>query len=407
MTSSHATASHEQRPTARVGEVFAAFLKLGLTSFGGPTAHLGFFREEFVSKRKWLSESAYADVVALCQFLPGPASSQVGMALGLQRAGSLGLLAAWFAFTLPSAILLVVFALAANSLDSLLGDGWIIGLKAATVAVVAHAVLGMARTLAPDAPRATLAVAAMAIVLLFPSPIVQVAVILAAGMIGLLWLRNSAEAPEPTDFIFARHSRRSALICLAIFVLLLVGLPVAAAIFDNGVLRLIEIFYSSGALVFGGGHVVLPMLETQTVGAGLVEHDAFLAGYAAAQAVPGPLFTFAAYLGMVFQSGPSGLLGAGIALVAIFVPSALLVAAALPFGQRLRQWASARRALLGVNAAVVGLLAAALYSPVFVQGASSIPTLVLATLGFVGLHSWNIPPWMLVVASALIGWVLF
>ncbi|MGP5015493.1 chromate efflux transporter, partial [Glutamicibacter ardleyensis] len=310
MTSSHATASHEQRPTARVGEVFAAFLKLGLTSFGGPTAHLGFFREEFVSKRKWLSESAYADVVALCQFLPGPASSQVGMALGLQRAGSLGLLAAWFAFTLPSAILLVVFALAANSLDSLLGDGWIIGLKAATVAVVAHAVLGMARTLAPDAPRATLAVAAMAIVLLFPSPIVQVAVILAAGMIGLLWLRNSAEAPEPTDFIFARHSRRSALICLAIFVLLLVGLPVAAAIFDNGVLRLIEIFYSSGALVFGGGHVVLPMLETQTVGAGLVEHDAFLAGYAAAQAVPGPLFTFAAYLGMVFQSGPSGLLGA-------------------------------------------------------------------------------------------------
>ncbi|MGO2481014.1 chromate efflux transporter [Glutamicibacter ardleyensis] len=407
MTSSHATASHEQRPTARVGEVFAAFLKLGLTSFGGPTAHLGFFREEFVSKRKWLSESAYADVVALCQFLPGPASSQVGMALGLQRAGSLGLLAAWFAFTLPSAILLVVFALAANSLDSLLGDGWIIGLKAATVAVVAHAVLGMARTLAPDAPRATLAVAAMAIVLLFPSPIVQVAVILAAGMIGLLWLRNSAEAPEPTDFIFARHSRRSALICLAIFVLLLVGLPVAAAIFDNGVLRLIEIFYSSGALVFGGGHVVLPMLETQTVGAGLVEHDAFLAGYAAAQAVPGPLFTFAAYLGMVFQSGPSGLLGAGIALVAIFVPSALLVAAALPFWQRLRHWASARRALLGVNAAVVGLLAAALYSPVFVQGASSIPTLVLATLGFVGLHSWNIPPWMLVVASALIGWVLF
>lgn len=407
MTSSHATASHEQRPTARVGEVFAAFLKLGLTSFGGPTAHLGFFREEFVSKRKWLSESAYADVVALCQFLPGPASSQVGMALGLQRAGSLGLLAAWFAFTLPSAILLVVFALAANSLDSLLGDGWIIGLKAATVAVVAHAVLGMARTLAPDAPRATLAVAAMAIVLLFPSPIVQVAVILAAGMIGLLWLRNSAEAPEPTDFIFARHSRRSALICLAIFVLLLVGLPVAAAIFDNGVLRLTEIFYSSGALVFGGGHVVLPMLETQTVGAGLVEHDAFLAGYAAAQAVPGPLFTFAAYLGMVFQSGPSGLLGAGIALVAIFVPSALLVAAALPFWQRLRHWASARRALLGVNAAVVGLLAAALYSPVFVQGASSIPTLVLATLGFVGLHSWNIPPWMLVVASALIGWVLF
>ncbi|WP_404287537.1 chromate efflux transporter [Glutamicibacter arilaitensis] len=407
MTSSPSAAPADQRPAGSVGEVFAAFLKLGLTSFGGPTAHLGFFREEFVVKRKWLSESAYADVVALCQFLPGPASSQVGMALGLQRSGALGLLAAWAAFTLPSAILLVLFALAADSLDSLIGDGWIIGLKAATVAVVAHAVLGMAKTLAPDAPRATLAVAAMALVLLFPSPVIQVAVILGAGLIGLLWLRNSAEGPERTDFSFARHSRRSALACLAIFAILLIGLPVAAAVFDHGALRLIEIFYSTGALVFGGGHVVLPMLETQTVGAGLIEHDAFLAGYAAAQAVPGPLFTFAAYLGVVFQPGPSGVLGAAIALVAIFVPSALLVAAALPFWQRLRHSSTARRALLGVNAAVVGLLAAALYSPVFLQGASTVPTLVLAALGFVALHSWKTPPWILVISSAVIGWVLF
>ncbi|MGP9652068.1 chromate efflux transporter [Glutamicibacter sp. AOP38-B1-38] len=406
MTSSPSAAPAGPPPAAPVREVFAAFLKLGLTSFGGPTAHLGFFREEFVVKRKWLSESAYADLVALCQFLPGPASSQVGMALGLQRSGTWGLLAAWAAFTLPSAILLVLFALAANSLDSLIGDGWITGLKAATVAVVAHAVLGMAKTLAPDAPRATLAVAAMGVVLLFPSPFIQVAVILAAGLLGLLWMRNGAEDSQHSDFSFARHSRRSAVICLAVFALLLIGLPVAAAVFDHPALQLTEIFYSTGALVFGGGHVVLPMLETQTVGAGFVEHDAFLAGYAAAQAVPGPLFTFAAYLGMVFQSGPSGVLGAGIALLAIFLPSALLVAGALPFWQRLRSSRTARRALSGINAAVVGLLAAALYSPVFLQGASTVPTLVLAAAGFLALHSWRIPPWMLVISSAVIGWAL-
>ncbi|MGP5048510.1 chromate efflux transporter [Glutamicibacter ardleyensis] len=407
MTSSRASALRERPAGSSVPEVFIAFLKMGLTAFGGPTAHLGFFREEFVVKRKWLSESAYADLVALCQFLPGPASSQVGMALGLQRAGTLGLIAAWAAFTLPSAVLLMFFAIAANSLDSMIGNGWIIGLKAATVAVVAHAVLGMAKTLAPDAPRATLAVSAMALVLLFPSPVIQVAVILGAGLIGLLWLRGQAPQPEQTEFSLARHSPRSALIYLAIFLLLLFGLPVAAAIFDDGALSLFEIFYSTGSLVFGGGHVVLPMLEAQTVSTGLVDHDAFLAGYAAAQAVPGPLFTFAAYLGMVFQAGPSGFLGAAIALVAIFLPSALLIAAALPFWQRLRHSNVARRVLMGVNAAVVGLLAAALYSPVFVQGASTIPTLVLAALGFVALHSWKLAPWLLVVASALIGWMLF
>ena len=407
MTSSRASTLRERPPSSSVPEVFMAFLKMGLTAFGGPTAHLGFFREEFVVKRRWLSESAYADLVALCQFLPGPASSQVGMALGLQRAGTLGLIAAWAAFTLPSAALLMLFAIAANSLDSLIGDGWLIGLKAATVAVVAHAVLGMAKTLAPDAPRATLAVAAMALVLIFPSPLIQVAVILGAGLIGLLWLRGQTPPAEQTEFSFARHSKRGALIYLAIFLLLLFGLPVAAAIFDHGSLDLFETFYSTGALVFGGGHVVLPMLEVQTVSTGLVEHDAFLAGYAAAQAVPGPLFTFAAYLGMVFQAEPSGILGAAIALVAIFLPSALLIAAVLPFWQRLRHSNVARRALMGVNAAVVGLLAAALYSPVFVQGASTIPTLVLATAGFVALHSWKLAPWLLVVASALIGWMLF
>jgi len=236
---------------------------------------------------------------------------------------------------------------------------------------------------------------------------IQIAVILGAGLIGLLWLRGQAPQSEQTEFSFARHSQRTALIYLAIFLLLLFGLPVAAAIFDHGSLNLFEIFYSTGALVFGGGHVVLPMLEVQTVSTGLVEHDAFLAGYAAAQAVPGPLFTFAAYLGMVFQAGPSGILGAAIALVAIFLPSALLIAAALPFWQRLRHSNLARRALMGVNAAVVGLLAAALYSPVFVQGAATIPTLVLATAGFVALHSWKLAPWLLVVASALIGWMLF
>lgn len=407
MTSSRALASAELRPVASVFEVFMAFLKLGLTAFGGPTAHLGFFREEFVIKRKWLTEESYAELVALCQFLPGPASSQVGMALGLQRAGTLGLIAAWVAFTMPSAILLVLFAVLAQQLDALLGDGWIIGLKAATVAVVAHAVLGMSKTLAPDAPRASIAVATMALVLLFPSPLTQIGVVLAAGLIGLIWFRGHVPTPAQTDFRFARHSARSALIALAAFLTLLFGLPLANALVDHQALKMFEIFYSSGALVFGGGHVVLPLLEVQTVGAGLVDRDAFLAGYAAAQAVPGPLFSFAAYLGALFNSGLGLILGALLALVAIFLPSALLVSAALPFWQRLRHSVMTRRLLLGVNAAVVGLLAAALYSPVFVQGAPSIPTLVIAILGFVALHSWKIAPWILVLLSAVLGWALF
>jgi len=386
------------------GEVFLAFLKLGVTSFGGPVAHLGYFRTEFVERRRWLSDAAYAELVALCQFLPGPASSQVGMAIGLQRAGWLGLLAAWFAFTMPSAILLVAFAAGAGTLADVAGTGWIGGLKAAAVAVVAIAVMQMARSLAPDARRATIAVLALAAVLLLPSPFVQLAAIAAAALLGLAWLREP-ELGDDTAFSI-RVGRGAAIACLAGFVLLLVGLPILVALTQDPTLRLVDVFTRAGSLVFGGGHVVLPLLEAELVPTGLVGHDAFLAGYGAAQAVPGPLFTFAAYLGAVMQSGPSGPLGAAIALLAIFLPSALLVVGALPFWTRLRGSRLARRALLGVNAAVVGILAAALYHPVFTAGITSVRALVLAAGAFVALLAWRAPPWAVVIGAALVGWLV-
>ncbi|GAA4709923.1 chromate transporter [Promicromonospora umidemergens] len=399
--------------TAR--EVFVVFLRLGLTSFGGPVAHLGYFRDAFVVRRRWLGDRAYADLVALCQFLPGPASSQVGMAIGLRRAGIGGLLAAWAGFTLPSAVLLVVFAYGVTTFGGDAGAGWIGGLKAAAVAVVAHAVLGMARTLAPDARRATIVGAAAIATLLAPSvlglPVVlsQVGVIVLSGAAGLLWL--AAPPDDGDDEPFPVPVRRSvAVACLAVFGALLVALPLLAAAWDGGVTRLVDIFYRAGALVFGGGHVVLPLLQAELVPSGLVGHDQFLAGYGAAQAVPGPLFTFAAYLGAVTTSGPTGIAGAAIALLAIFVPSALLVVGGLPFWERLRSAPRARRALTGVNAGVVGLLAAALYDPVLTQGvlAASEPlvALALAIAAFVALAKWSAPPWAVVMAAGLLGWAV-
>ena len=413
-----------RRYPGTIGEVFWAFLRLGVTSFGGPVAHLGFFRETFVERRKWLSDGTYADLVALCQFLPGPASSQVGMAIGLQRAGMGGLLAAWFAFTMPSAIVLVAFAFGIASLGDDANMGWLYGLKAAAVAVVAQAVLGMAKNLTPDAKRATIAGAAMIIVLLVPNPFVQVAAIVLGAVIGLVWLGREAAAvtgsqspdagarsggDEMRQDFGARHdfgvriSRRVGALALTAFVLLLVALPILTAVTGDSNLRLVDVFYRAGALVFGGGHVVLPLLETETVATGLVGHDSFLAGYGAAQAVPGPLFTFAAFLGASATTGPTGLIGAGIALLAIFLPAALLVIAALPFWERLRRAPSVRRALLGVNAAVVGILAAALYDPVFTQGITSPATLALAVAVFVAQVQWKLPAWAAVIAAGLIG----
>jgi chromate transporter len=380
------------------GEVFRVFLGLGLTSFGGPVAHLGYFREAFVVRRGWLGERAYADLVALCQFLPGPASSQVGMAVGLMRAGWAGMLAAWCAFTLPSALAMAMVALGVAALGDAAGTGWLSGLKAAAVAVVAHAVLGMARSLAADGPRATIAVAAMAVVLLVPGALAQVGAILLGGLAGLAWLKAPAPgaAHEP---LASPVTRPVALGALALFFALLVILPLAAQ--AGGAPALVDAFYRAGALVFGGGHVVLPLLQAEMVGGlGLVDRETFLAGYGAAQAVPGPLFTFAAYLG---AAATGGLGGAAVALLAVFLPSALLVVGGLPFWEALRRAPQAQRALGGVNAAVVGLLAAALYDPVFTEGVPGAAAMAVAAACFVALTAWKAPAWAVVLAAAIAG----
>lgn len=397
----------QPRHPGTAAEVFRVFLRLGVTSFGGPVAHLGYFRDAFVLRRRWLSEKAYADLVALCQFLPGPASSKVGMAIGLQRAGFLGMLAAWCAFTLPSAILLTAFAFGVTALGDVGDTGWLQGLKAAAVAVVAQAVLGMARTLAPDAKRATIAVGAMIGVLLIPSSLGQVVMIAASAVAGLVWLVAPTETAtmEQTDAFTVRVPRGVAVACLTAFFALLAALPAAYAATHDAGIRLVDIFYRAGALVFGGGHVVLPLLQAGTVQTGLVSHTDFLAGYGAAQAVPGPLFTFAAFLGAVMQSGPTGVPGAAIALVAIFVPAALLVVGALPFWDALRAAPRVRRALLGVNAGVVGILAAALYDPVFTSGITSARALAVAVAAFLALQLWKAPPWAVVIAAGLVGFV--
>ena len=401
-----AASSIDARDTGSAAEVFRAFLTLGLTSFGGPVAHLGYFRQAFVVRRQWISDSAYADLVALCQFLPGPASSQVGMAIGLRRAGLLGMLAAWVAFTLPSAILLVAFAYGADALAAGAGTGWIAGLKAAAVGVVANAVLGMARTLAVGRERATIAALAMIVAMLIPGVIGQVLVIVAGGVIGLAWLRPERKANPNAETLGSPLGHGAALVSLSVFFVLLIALPALSAMTGNSALRLIDSFYRAGSLVFGGGHVVLPLLQAEMVGTGLVERESFLAGYGAAQAVPGPLFTFAAYLGAVATTPPNGLVGAAIALVAIFLPSALLILGGLPFWDLLRNLRLAQQALMGVNAAVVGLLAAALYDPVFTAGITSPQTMAIAAAAFVALAAWQAPPWIVVVASGLTGFLV-
>ena len=401
---------------ARTAEVAGSFLRLGLTSFGGPVAHLGYFRETFVGRRSWLDDREYADLVALCQMLPGPASSQVGMGLGLRRAGLPGLAAAWVTFTLPSAILLTLFALGLSAFGELGDAGWLLGLKAAAVAVVAGAVQSMAKSLTPDARRASIAGLAIVLMLVIPNSIVptalvQVAAIVLGGVLGLVWLKRphrgakNRETPAETR-VASRGARRLGISALIAFVALLVGLPALTAATGDATLRLIDIFYRAGALVFGGGHVVLPLLEAELVPTGLVDHDTFLAGYGAAQAVPGPLFTFAAFLGASMTTGPSGILGAGIALLAIFLPAGLLVIGILPFWERLRAWEPATAALTGVNAAVVGLLGAALYDPVFVEGITSPATLALAVAAFVAGTMWKIPAWATVISAGLLGWLL-
>ncbi len=380
-------------------EVFLAFLKLGLTSFGGPIAHLGYFRAEFVERRRWLSERAYVDLVALAQFLPGPASSQTGFAIGLMRGGRLGGLAAWAGFTLPSAILMLLFAYGAGSLaDSRWGVGLLHGLKLVAVAIVAQAVMGMGRSLCPDRARASIATAALVLLLLAPGSLAQVGAIALGGVVGLALCRGGGDAIA--DDLLMPVSRRLGIACLAAFFALL---ALSFVPISGGLIALFAAFYRSGALVFGGGHVVLPLLRDAVVAPGWVSDSAFLAGYGAAQALPGPLFAFAAYLGAVAGSPPAGLVGALVALVAIFLPGVLLMMGALPFWHELRALPKAQAAMRGVNAAVVGLLGAALYNPVWTGAVREPADFAVAATGFVLLVVWRTPPLVVVLMSAAAG----
>ena len=383
-------------------QVFWVFLRLGLTSFGGPVAHLGYFRDEFVQRRQWLTERSYADLVALCQFLPGPASSQVGMALGLMRAGMPGALAAWAGFTLPSALVLALFGLGLAGGHAMLPAGALHGLKVVAVAVVAQAVWGMARSLCVGRARVTLMALACGAVLLVPGVGGQVGVMLAAGVAGWWLFGRGRAAPETAidapDGLQVPLRRRTGALLLMVFAALLVLLPLAVRLWPGSLLAIVDAFYRVGALVFGGGHVVLPLLQAEVVGPGGVPADAFLAGYGATQAVPGPLFTFAAFLGASMQIWPGGWLGAAVCLLAIFVPSFLLVAGALPFWEPLRRSLHAQAVLAGVNAAVVGLLLAALYHPVWTSAIHSGADFGLALAAFVALVFWRAPPWAVVLA---------
>jgi chromate transporter len=379
-------------------EVLLVFLKLGVTSFGGPIAHIGYFREELVVRRRWVDEATYTDLVALCQFLPGPASSQVGFSLGLIRAGYWGGLAAWTGFTLPSAVLLTAFAYGAEELGGPIGQGVIHGLKLVAVAIVAQAVWGMARSFCPDRQRASIACVAALLILLSNSPATQIGTILLGGIAGA-WLCR-APVPASLGTFGTAVSRRVGTAALTIFCLLLIALPLARV---SQSVALFDAFYRSGALVFGGGHVVLPLLSKAFVTPGWVSEDAFLAGYGAAQAVPGPLFTFAAYLGAVVTPGPHGIAGAALGLVGIFLPGILVLLGALPFWDAFRQRAGAQAIMRGVNAAVVGLLGAALYNPLWTSSVKSAGDFAIALLGFVLLTAWRTSPWVIVILGALGG----
>lgn len=382
-----------------VFEVLRVSTKLGLTSFGGPVAHLGYFHNEYIRRRKWMDERSYADLVALCQFLPGPASSQVGIGIGVMRAGLMGGVAAWIGFTLPSVIALVLFAYLLQGFD--IGNaGWIHGLKLVAVTIVAHAVLGMGQKLTPDRNRATIAIIAATVTLLWQTAISQALIIVLAGIIGLFLYKNT-KIPELPD-IRVPIKRSLAVICLVLFFGLLIILPFLRGITSLQWLPMFDSFYRSGSLVFGGGHVVLPLLEREVVPMGWLSKEDFLAGYGATQAVPGPLFTFAAYLGAIMN----GWTGAIIATLGIFLPAFLLVVGALPFWDSLRRKPIIQGALVGVNAAVVGILLAALYDPIWTSSILAPADFALASILFIMLVFWKTPPWVVVIAGALGGVII-
>lgn len=376
-------------------EILFVSSRLGLTSFGGPVAHLGYFHEEYVRQRKWMDEKAYADLVALCQFLPGPASSQVGIGIGIVRGGILGGITSFIGFTAPSVIALILFALLLSGLD-VSDAGWLYGLKVVAVAIVAHAILGMSGKLTPNAKTRTIAFFALAGVLLWQTTFSQVLVIFLAGIAGFLLFKPDNLDAESTPFPI---SKRLGATLLSVFGALLIILPILRETFESQTVALFDSFYRAGALVFGGGHVVLPLLERELVPSGFLSEEAFLAGYGAAQAVPGPLFTFASYLGTVINGVPGGLL----ATVAIFLPAFLLILGALPFWDALRHNPKVAGALIGVNAAVVGILVAAFYQPIFTSTINGAVDFVFAAFLFVMVAYWKLPPWVLVIAGVIGG----
>jgi chromate transporter len=387
-------------------EVFLVFLRLGCTSFGGPVAHIGYYRAELVAKRRWLTEATFADLVALCQFMPGPASSQTGMSIGLLRAGPLGMIAAWLGFTLPSAVAMTVFAYGVGSIGDLSHAGWLRGLKLVAVAVVAQAVWGMARTLAPDKSRASLAVAACLVCLAEPSSLGQISAIVLGAIIGMTVLPGDPPGPDKPVSLGIRIPAAVAVSLLAAFFALLFGLPLLADATGGHFIQLVKAFYRAGSLVFGGGHVVLPLLQATVVEPGWVDPNLFLAGYGATQAMPGPIFTFAAFLGAVETPGPNGWVGAVVATVAIFASSFLLVGGLLPFWDTLRHRPGVRAALRGVNAAVVGVLLAALFTPIWTGSVHTPADFGLGLVAFLLLTLWAVPPWIVVVLGAVVGWAL-
>ncbi len=383
-------------------EVFFTALRLGLTSFGGPIAHLAFFHEEYVKRKKWISEQAYADLVALCQFLPGPASSQVGMAIGLHRVGIPGSILSWIGFTIPSAIILVFFGLGMTLLDSSTSAPWIHGLKISAVSVVAQAVLGMAKKLCPDRERATIAIVSSALVLLMNSVFIQVIVLGIFGLYGAYFLKSSNELPhEPLK----SHGTKIGIFSISLFFTLLILLPTLRPISQT--FKLFDSFYRTGALVFGGGHVVLPLLQSEVVPTGWISNDLFMAGYGAANAIPGPLFAFSAYVGAASSKSPNGWIGAFICLIASFLPSFLIVVGVLPFWEKIRKIPKIRQSMLGLNASVVGILLAALYHPVWTSAIFTLKDFALALIGFLFLEIWKFQSWMIVLIIIVLCLILF
>lgn len=379
--------------------IFVAFLTLGCTSFGGPVAHLGYFRTEFVERRRWLADHDYADLVALCQFLPGPASSQVGMGLGYFRRGLAGSLVAWLGFTLPSAVLMIGFALAVTQTGMAQGAEWLSGLKVVAVAVVAQALWGMGKSLCPDRLTASLAIASALLALMINGVWGQLSGIGLGALVGILWLQSHH---NPTEGSFPIAKAKTGWAAALLFAVLLATLPLLSSQLQNAYLLLLDSFYRAGALVFGGGHVVLPLLQAELVPEGLISNDLFLAGYGAAQALPGPLFTFAGYLGAAMGTGPEAVVLGSLAIVSIFLPGFLLIIAALPLWGALRRQPTLRKALTGVNAAVVGLLLAAFYDPVWTSAVLSPTDFGIALAAFGALLYWRLPPWLVVVGTAVI-----